>query len=106
MPVLVVGDSELDETLSTHQKVIIQYHADWCGSCKLFAHKFRRMSEDQRFQSITFISINSENNPVARKLASVDNLPFFATFRDGILVEKTATANEKTVVRLLEGLVQ
>lgn len=104
MPVFVVNDSELAETLETHDKIIIQFHADWCGSCKLFAPEFRRLSDDPGFDAITFVSVNSENNPEARKLAHVDNLPFFATFRDGLLVDYTATAKKETVVGMLERL--
>jgi thiol-disulfide isomerase/thioredoxin len=106
VPVFVVNDSDLPETLSTHESVIIQFHADWCGSCKLFAPQFRRLSDDPKFASVNFVSVNSENNPVARKLANVDNLPFFATFRNGALVESTATAKEETVVGMLERLMQ
>ncbi|MBI2793386.1 MAG: thioredoxin [Ignavibacteria bacterium] len=106
MPVFVVNDSDLPETLSAHDRVIIQFHADWCGSCKLFAPQFRRLSDDLKFTSVSFVSVNSENNPIARKLANVDNLPFFATFRNGSLVENTATAKEETVVGMLERLMQ
>jgi hypothetical protein len=34
----------------------------------------------------------------------VDNLPFFATFKNGTLVEGTATAKEDYVVAMLERL--
>lgn len=105
MPVLTMSDHDFSLALEQHEKVIVKYYADWCGSCKLFAPKFRRLSDDSRFNGVMFLDVNSETNPEARKLAGVDNLPFFATFRNGELIESGATAKEETVVAMLERLV-
>ena len=104
MAVLTVKDAEFQQEISSHHKVIVKYYADWCGSCKLFAPKFKRLSGDERFNSIYFIEVNAEENPEARKAAGVDNLPFFATFRDGQLVEGSATSKEEVVVGMMERL--
>ena len=100
-----MSDADFSTALSEHDKVIVKYYADWCGSCKLFSPKFRRLSEDARFRGVTFLDVNSETNPDARMRAGVDNLPFFATFRNGELVEGGATAKEETVVAMLDRLV-
>ena len=104
MAVQVLTDQEFQPALSENDKVIVKYFADWCGSCKLFAPKYRRLSEDERFSGVTFLDVNAELNPVARKLANVDNLPFFAVFKNGELVEGMATAKEENVVNMLEKL--
>lgn len=104
MSVHVLTDNEFPQTLADNERVVVKYFADWCGSCKLFAPKYRRLSDDERFTDVTFVDINAEENPEARKLANVDNLPFFATFRNGQLVEGGATAKEDVVVSMLERL--
>lgn len=104
MAVQVANDADFQNVLATHDKVIVKYYADWCGSCKLFTPKYRRLSEDGRFGDVTFLDVNAETSPDARKAAGVDNLPFFATFRGGQLVEGGATAKEETVVAMLERL--
>ncbi|RPI69756.1 MAG: thioredoxin [Ignavibacteriae bacterium] len=104
MSVQVLTDNEFPQTLTDNERVVVKYFADWCGSCKLFAPKYRRLSDDERFANVTFVDINAEENPEARKLANVDNLPFFATFRNGQLVEGGATAKEDVVVSMLERL--
>lgn len=104
MDIIHPQPGELSTLLASHQNVIIKFYADWCGSCKLFAPKFRRLSADDRFDGIAFVDINAENDQEARTLAGVDNLPFFATFKNGTLVEGTATAKEETVVAMLERL--
>ncbi|MDZ4745724.1 MAG: thioredoxin family protein [bacterium] len=105
MPVHTMSDADFSTALEEHNKVIVKYYADWCGSCKLFAPKFRRLSDDARFEGVAFLDINSETNPEARKRAGVDNLPFFATFLNGELLEAGATAKEETVVAMLERLI-
>lgn len=104
MPVIVSTDNDFNQHLSNNEKVIVKFYADWCGSCKLFAPKFRRLSDDERFKGIVFLDINAEENEQARKLVGVDNLPFFATFKNGQLIEAQATSKEETVVGMLEKL--
>jgi thioredoxin 1 len=102
--VTTITDSEFEKQLSDNSFVVVKYYADWCGTCKLFAPKFKRLSNDERFTSIHFIEVNAEENEGARKLAGVDNLPFFATFKNGQLIEASATSKEENVVAMLENL--
>jgi thioredoxin 1 len=102
--VLEATDQDFNEIISSNPKVIVKYFADWCGTCKLFAPKYKRLSSDERFEGVTFIEINAENNPEARKIAGVSNLPFMATFKGGKLAESAATGKEEAVLELLSRL--
>jgi thioredoxin 1 len=99
--VIAVNDEQFLQLIASGKPTIVKYYADWCGSCKLFAPKYTRLSNDERFQSVEFLEVNAEHSPVARQTAGVDNLPFFAVFRDGKLLEGTATAKEETVAAML-----
>ncbi|TVR37556.1 MAG: thioredoxin [Cryomorphaceae bacterium] len=104
MAIQKTDDTGFQELLESNNKVIVKYYADWCGSCKLFTPKYRRLSEDERFQGVVFLDVNAEENERARKAAGVDNLPFFAVFQNGELVEGTSTSKEEQVIALLEKL--
>ena len=65
MAVEIVTDQEFKDEISSHNKVVVKYFADWCGNCRLFAPKFRRLSGDERFEGVHFLDINAEKNPEA-----------------------------------------
>jgi thiol-disulfide isomerase/thioredoxin len=104
MAVLLSTDKEFKSQLEKFDKVVVKYYAGWCGSCKLFAPKYRRLSGDERFDGVTFLDINAEENQEARKMAGVDNLPFFATFKNGVLVDAKATSKEEQLVEMISNL--
>ena len=97
-------DKDFKSHLEKNKKVIVKYYADWCGSCKLFLPKYKRLAADERFSEIKFLKVNAEENEEARQAAGVDNLPYFAVFRDGRLADGTATSKEDMVIKLLEKL--
>ncbi|TRX51393.1 thioredoxin [Fulvivirga sp. M361] len=104
MAVEVLDDSNFNATLKNSEKTIVKYYAGWCGSCRLFAPKFKRLSNDERYSDIIFADIDAEKNPDSRSVAGVTNLPFFAVFKGDQLVETVATNKEDVVLDLLNKL--
>lgn len=99
-----VSDEQFGSIIQSAEKVVVKFYADWCGNCRLFAPKFNKLSEKPEYDGITFLDVNAEQSPEARKLAGVSNLPFFATFKDGNLVATDFTSKEEVVERLIRGL--
>lgn len=95
-------DADFGTHLATGTPTVVKFYADWCGSCKLFAPKFRRLSEEETNAGIAFVDVNAEENPAARAMAPVDNLPFFAVFKDGKYVAGVATSKEEVVRELVD----
>jgi thioredoxin 1 len=104
MSIQIATDSNFSKALASNDKVVVKYFADWCGSCKLFSPKYKRLSNDERFSGVTFLDVNAEENPEARKLAEVNSLPFFAVFKGGKLVQGAATSLEPKLVEMIESL--
>jgi thiol-disulfide isomerase/thioredoxin len=101
MAVLDVNDSNFKEELGDGV-ALVKYYADWCGNCKLFAPKFKRVSNEESSSDIRFLDVDAEKNPEARKAAKVDNLPFLAVFKNGELVEGAASSKEEFLRQLME----
>ncbi|TAH26019.1 MAG: thioredoxin [Cytophagales bacterium] len=104
MATITSDDNSIHNDLTQHPLSIVKYYAEWCGSCKLFAPKYKRLSNEERFQNIAFLDVNAETNPDARKLGNVNNLPSFAIFKNGILVATIASSKEEAVIELIEQL--
>jgi len=79
----------LAEIVSGEPVVVVQYSAGWCGNCRIMKPKFKKMAAEN--ENVTFILADAENFPESRKLANVNNLPTFATFRNGVLVNQVQT---------------
>lgn len=102
MEIRTSTDADFEQLLKDNELVVVKYYAGWCGSCRLFAPKFKRLSNDERFANVAFLDVDAEKNPTARKIAGVDTLPFFATFKNGELVDATSTTKEDQVVSMIE----
>lgn len=101
MAIIQATDQDFQEVLQNHERVVVKYFADWCGNCRLFSPKFKRMADNEEFAGVAFVDVNAETSPEARKLAGVSNLPFFAVFKNGQLVEGAATSKEDLVQEMI-----
>ena len=102
MAVIQASDQNFKEQLANNELVVVKYYADWCGSCKLFAPKYNRVSNEEQYSNIAFLDVNAEKSPEARKAAKVDNLPYLAVFKNGELVEGSASSKEEYLRKLIE----
>jgi thiol-disulfide isomerase/thioredoxin len=102
MPVVKATDADFESALRSKPSTIVKFYADWCGSCKLIAPKFRRFSEDPNYAGVQFLEINAEENEVARRKAGVNNLPFFAAFKGDTLIEGAATNKEEAIISMIQ----
>lgn len=82
-------EDTLQDLVNQNTKVVVQYSASWCGNCRIMKPKFKKLATEN--EAITFILVDAENSPESRKLANVSNLPTFATFVNGQLVNQTQT---------------
>ncbi len=79
----------LAEIVADNDVVIVQYSAGWCGNCRIMKPKFKKIAGEH--ENVAFVIADAENFPESRKLAKVDNLPTFATFKNGSLINQVQT---------------
>ena len=84
-----LNQDNLSEIISKNETVIVQYSATWCGNCRIMKPKFKKLASEN--ENVTFIIADAEKFPESRKLATVDNLPTFATFKNGDFVDQVQT---------------
>ena len=100
MATIDLTDENFDSSLSTTALAIVDFHAGWCGPCIMFKPKFRRVSGD--YPNMTFFMVDGEANPVARQSVTIDNLPYFGVYKDGVFVEGLSTTKEDVFREFIE----
>lgn len=93
----------LQEKIAEHGKVVVQYGATWCGNCRIMKPKFKKLAAEN--DDIPFYYVDAEKLPESRKLAKVDNLPTFAVFKDGALLNQVQTNQQDSLINLFKELV-
>jgi thiol-disulfide isomerase/thioredoxin len=87
--VLELQDDSLQQLVAEEKDVIVQFSAGWCGNCRLMKPKFKKLASET--ENYKFVLVDAEKFPESRKMANVDNLPTFATFKNGSLVNQIQT---------------
>jgi thioredoxin 1 len=89
----------LADIVASQPVVVVQYSAGWCGNCRIIKPKFKKMAAEN--DNVTFVIADAENFPESRKLAKVDNLPTFATFKNGTLFNQVQTNKVEILTNLV-----
>jgi len=90
----------LQEIIDNNENVIVQYGATWCGSCRIMKPKMKRLSNE--YGDVKFYYVDAEKLPESRKLAAVTNLPTFASFKGGKLINQTQTNKEENLKAIID----
>lgn len=98
-----IEQDNLAQVVASNDVVVVQYSATWCGNCRIMKPKFKMLASQN--EGIPFLIINAEKFPESRKLAKVDNLPTFATFRNGKLVNQSQTTKLEVFTELVNEVI-
>mgnify|MGYP003630450135 FL=1 len=79
----------LQDIIAKNNMVVVQFSATWCGNCRIMKPKVKKLALEN--DAITFVVADAEKFPESRKLATVDNLPTFATFKNGNFINQVQT---------------
>jgi thiol-disulfide isomerase/thioredoxin len=98
-----LNEDTLQDLVSKNEKVVVQFSASWCGNCRIMKPKFKKLASEN--ENLAFVLVDAENSPESRKLANVSNLPTFATFVNGVLVNETQTNKAEVLIELVNEIV-
>lgn len=95
---LELTEDSLGQYLSDNKKVMVQYAASWCGNCRIMKPKFKKLAAEN--EDVAFLIVDAEKFPGSRQFAKVDNLPTFAAFENGVLVDQVQTNKAEVLTDL------
>lgn len=95
-----LDQDNLAQIVADNEVVVVQYAASWCGNCRIMKPKFKKLAAEH--ESAPFLYVDAEKLPDSRKLATVDNLPTFATFKNGTFVNQVQTNKFEVLKELVD----
>ena len=84
MSTLTLTTDAFEETVSSSGITLVDFWADWCGPCRMFAPIYDAASEKN--PGITFGKVDTEAEQALASAAGITSIPTLMAFRDGILV--------------------
>ncbi len=94
-----LAEDNLKEIVDSNETVMVQYGATWCGNCRITKPKFKRLAAEN--ENIKFVYVDAEKLPNSRNLTEVKNLPTFAAFKNGKLINTIAGNKPSIITELL-----
>jgi thioredoxin-like negative regulator of GroEL len=92
----------LQERIQSAGITMVQYSAGWCGNCRVMKPKFKKHADD--YSAMEFIMVDAEKFPESRKLANVSNLPTFAAFQNGQIINQIQTNKAESLKEFIDAL--
>ncbi|WBA42723.1 thioredoxin family protein [Hymenobacter canadensis] len=99
-----VSDEQLRQLTHEHLKVFAKFTSENCDVCEQLAPPFVKFSDDEEFETILFVRLNSDENPVAKKIMQEKIAPFFVSYCQGRLLECDMLTTEAAVLGMLQRL--
>lgn len=86
-----VSDASFDsDVLKSGKPVLVDYWAEWCGPCKMFAPVFEKAAE--KHTDVVFGKIDTEAEQDLAQAVGISAIPTIMVFRDGVLLFRESGA--------------
>jgi thioredoxin 1 len=97
-PVAVTSGDELDDIVQTHDVVLVDFYADWCGPCKMLEPVVERLADET---DATVAKVDVDANQDLASAYGVRGVPTLVLFADGTQVEELVGAQPEPQLRSL-----
>jgi thioredoxin 1 len=92
---LIVTDESFDRVLDSHNLVLIDFWAPWCGPCKKISPILDEISKER---GLWVGKLNVDENPIKSAQYSVTSIPYMVLFKSGLPVKTITGAKPKHVM--------
>ena len=89
---MIVTDESFNSVLKSHDLVLIDFWAEWCGPCKKISPILDEISIER---GLWVGKLNVDENPIKSAEYSVTSIPYMVLFKSGKPVKKIIGAKPK-----------
>jgi len=99
MPTVDLTATDFTPTIEDNGIVLVDFWAEWCGPCRMFAPWYEEVSQDHT--DVVFAKVDTEAEQALAGSFQIRSIPTLMAFRDGILLYKEAGALPKEALSQL-----
>ncbi|QGN33625.1 thioredoxin [Microlunatus sp. Gsoil 973] len=90
MATVEITADTFEKTIAENDIVLVDFWADWCGPCKMFAPVFDKSSENHG--DVVHAKLDTDANQQLAGALGIQGIPTLMAFREGVLVFNQAGA--------------
>jgi len=82
MATIALNKDNFESTIVDNDMVLVDFWADWCGPCKMFAPVYDKVSES--YPDVVFAKVDTEDQQQLASYFQIRSIPTLMIFRDKI----------------------
>lgn len=84
MPTVELTAENFEETITGNDTVFVDFWAEWCGPCRMFAPVFETAAENH--PDLVFGKVNTENQQALAENFGIRSIPTLMVFRENVVI--------------------
>ena len=92
---MIVTDESFDKVLESHNLVLVDFWAPWCGPCKKVSPILDEISNER---GLWIGKLNVDENPIKSAEYSVTTIPYMVLFKSGKPIKTIIGAKPKHLI--------
>jgi len=97
----IKSKAHFDELIKSGKTIFIDFHATWCGPCKVISPLFQKLSNEHQGDNVAFYKVDIDDQAEIAQEAAITAMPTFKVYKDGTLVGNLIGANQSRLTELV-----